>query len=72
MLVHDWPGFHRDDGFGGRWAVAQSTVGSLCVVVFPPLFNQDLRLAKAVEDLAIEQFVAEPGIEALAVSVLPR
>ena len=61
MLVHDRPGFHRDDGFGGRWAVAQSTVGSLGVVVFPPLFNQDLPFAKAVEDLAIEQFVAEPG-----------
>src|SRR3954467_2097492 len=31
-----------------------------------------LRLAQGVEDLAIEQFVPEPGIEALDVAVLPR
>jgi len=23
MLVHDWLGFHRDDGFWGWWAVTQ-------------------------------------------------
>jgi len=39
MLVHDWPGFHRNDGLRGRWAVAQSTVGSPGVVVFPPFFQ---------------------------------
>lgn len=37
----------------------------------PPLFDQDLRLFEAIEDFAIEQLVAEPGIEALAVAVLP-
>ncbi len=42
MLLHDWPGFHRDDGFAGRWAVAQSTVWSFGVVVFPPAFDYDL------------------------------
>jgi len=35
------------------------------------LFDQDLRLAKAVEDLAIEQFIAEAGIEAFAIAILP-
>ena len=70
--MHDRPWVHRDDGFRGRWAVAQSTVGSFGIVVFPPLFDQDLRLTQAVEDLAVEQFIAEPGVEALAVSVFPR
>ena len=28
MLVHDRPGIHRNDGFRGWWAVAQSTVRS--------------------------------------------
>ncbi len=35
-------GFHRDDGFQCRWAITLSTVGPLGVVVFPPLFDQDL------------------------------
>src|SRR5881409_2242112 len=42
------------------------------VVVTTPALDDDLRLAKGVEDLAIEQFVPQPGIEALDVSVLPR
>jgi hypothetical protein len=38
------------------------TVGSDCVVVVPPSFDQDLSVAQRVEDFAIEQFVSEPGI----------
>ena len=34
--------------------------------------HHDLRLAQAVEDLAVEQLVAEPGVEALDEAVLPR
>ena len=38
----------------------------------PPLsFDQHLRLGEAVEDLAIEQFVAERPIEALIIAILP-
>ena len=69
--MHDRPLFHLDDGFRGWWAVAQSTVWSLRVVVFPPFFDQDLGFAQAVEDFAIEELVPEAGIEAFAVSVLP-
>ena len=57
MLVHDWPRFHRDDGFRGRWAVAQSTVRAFGVVVFPPFFDQDLGFPQRVEDLPVQQFV---------------
>ena len=71
-VVHDWPLIHLDDGFGGRWAVIQSTVWSFCVVVFPPFFDQDLCLAQAVEDFAVQELIPEPGIEAFAVSVFPR
>ncbi len=71
MLVDDWPGFHRDDGFRGWWAVAQGTMWSFCIVVLPPLFNQNLRFSQAVEDLPVQQFIPEAGVEALAVSVLP-
>ena len=34
------------------------------VVVFPPLFDDDLRLLQAVEDLPVEQFIPEPSVEA--------
>ena len=63
MLVHDRFLVRRDDGFRSRWAVAQSTVWSLRVVVFSPFFDDDLRLFQVVEDLAIKQLVPEAGIE---------
>ena len=72
MLVHGRPLVYWDDGFRGWRAVAQSTVGSDGVVVSPPLFDDDLSLFEGIEDLPIQQFVPEAGIEGLAVSVLPR
>jgi len=63
---------HLDYGFWRRRAIAQSTVWSFGVVVFPPFFDQDLRFTQAVEDLAIQELISEPGIEAFAVSVFPR
>ncbi len=44
---------------------------SLRVVVLAPLLDDDPRLGQAVEDLAVEEFVAKLCIEALAVAVLP-
>ena len=44
---------------------------SLCVVVFPPLFDDYLCFPKAVEDFSVEQFISEPTVKALAVSMLP-
>lgn len=56
---------------GAGWPGAQGTVRAFRVVVFPPLFDQDLGFAQALEDFAFQELVAEPGIEALTVSVLP-
>ena len=53
MLVHDQPLVHRDDGLWSRWAVAQSTMWSLGVVVFPPLLDYDFRFFQSVEDFSI-------------------
>ena len=47
-------------------------MGTLRVVVQTPALDDDPRLREAVEDLTVEQFVAELGIEALAVAILPR
>ena len=45
---------------------------ALGVVVPPPGFDDDPRLGEAVEDLAVEELVAELRVEALAGAVLPR
>lgn len=68
--MRDWPLVHLDDGFWGRWAVAQGTVGSFCVVVFPPSFDDDLCFSEREEDLPVQQFVSEPRIEALDIAIL--
>ena len=72
MLVHGGPRVHRDDGFR-RWAtVSQGAVGPDGVVMATLFLDQDLGLLQGVEDLSVEEFVAESGIEAFAISVLPR
>ena len=50
MLVHDRFLVHRDDGFRSRWAVAQCTMRPLRVVMFPPLFDDNLRFFQGVKD----------------------
>jgi hypothetical protein len=47
-------------------------VGSFCVVMLPPFFDQDLCLTQAVEYFSIQELVSEPSIEAFAIAVLPR
>ena len=42
------------------------------IVVTAPTLDYDLGFPQRVEDLAIEQFVTQAGIEALDVAVLPR
>jgi len=41
------------------------------VVVATPFLDQDLGFAQGVEELAVEEFTAEPGIEAFTVAVQP-
>lgn len=46
--------------------------GSYRVVVFTPLLDDDGNLPWAVEDFAVEKFVARFAVEGLAITVLPR
>ena len=71
MLVHDRPGCHRHDGFRSWWVVAQSIMRSLCIVLFPQNFDDDLGFFQGVEVFAVQQFIPEAGIEAFAAAVLP-
>ena len=50
---------------------AHSTVWSFGVVVSAPLLDLDLGFAQAAKDLAVEQFVALPHVEAFAIPALP-
>src|SRR5262249_55976785 len=71
-----WPGLRRwararHDGFRCWRPIVERGVRPDGVVVPPPTFDDHSCLLQAVEDLAVEQFVAEPGVEALAEAVLP-
>ena len=46
-------------------------MGSDGIVVPAPAFDHDLRFFERIEDLAIEELVAQAGVEAFYVSVLP-
>lgn len=70
--MHGWPLVHRDDGLWSRWAVAQSTVGSFGIVVFSPVFDDNLRLTQRVENFPVQQLVAHSPVEAFAIAILPR
>src|SRR5690606_6590066 len=41
------------------------------IVVASPCLDDDLCLGEAIEDLPVEQFIAQLGVEALAIAVLP-
>lgn len=70
-LLHEGPRVHRDDGFGRGGAVSQGALGPDCVVEAAPFLDQDLGFAQGVEELAVEEFIAETGIEAFTVAILP-
>src|SRR5438067_7223456 len=56
----------------GRCAIADRGMRPQGLVVTTPAFDDDLRFPQRVEDLAIEQLVAQPGIETLDEPILPR
>ena len=71
MLVHGGPRVHLDDGFRRWGTVSQGAVRPDGVVVATPSLDQDLSFAQGVEELAVEEFIAETGIEAFTVAILP-
>src|SRR5579872_1629158 len=52
--------------------IFQRRVWPFGVVVDAPAFRQHLRFLQRVEDLSVEKLIAQSGVEALAVAVLPR
>ena len=55
-----------------RGEVAVRAVGSVFVVVDAPVLDQDLGFEQVVELPAVQEFVAEPAVEAFDPRVLPR
>lgn len=70
--MHDRLLIHLEGGFRCREPITEGAVWPLGVIVAPPVLDDDLGFPKRVEDLAVQEFVSEPGIEALRVAVLPR
>src|ERR687883_664022 len=62
--------WHKD--LRGGSPVADRSMRAHGVVVTAPALDDDLRLAQRVEDLAVEQLVAQSRIETLDKAVLPR
>ena len=69
--MHRWPLVDGHDALWRRGSVAQGAVGADGIVVASPPLDQDLSLAERIEQLPVEQLVAEPGVKALAVAVFP-
>ena len=55
-----------------RRPVAERRVRPHGIVVLSPAYGDDPGFAKRVEDLAVQQLIAEPGVERLDEPVLPR
>ena len=72
MLVHGGPRVDRDDGFRGWGTVSQGAVRPNSIAVVVPFLDQDLGFAQGVKDLAVEEFIPKPGVEALTIPILPR
>src|SRR5580700_7375934 len=60
------------DGLWCRWPVAQRRVRPLRVVFQPPSLRQNLCLLQRVQDLAVQELIAQLPIETLTIPVLPR
>ena len=54
-----------------RSQVAQRAVETFAIVFTSPILEQDFGLEERVEELSVEELVAQPGVERLDVSVLP-
>ena len=59
------------DGFGCRWPVTHRRMVPDGVVMDTPALDHDLRLLEQVEDLTVEQLVAQLAVERFAVAALP-
>src|SRR5208283_1746307 len=66
------PRLLRQDCLWCRWPVAQRRVGALRVVFHAPPLRQNLCLLQRVENLAVQELIAQLSVETLAVPVLPR
>src|ERR687894_2362228 len=85
MVVHDRPERHGRGGrrsWPGKrsrpqydlwrgWDVAEGRVRPDCIVVPAPTLDDDLGFLERIEDLAVEQLVAELRVKALDKAVLP-
>ncbi len=66
-----WASGPSERQFPALGTVSQGAVRPDGVVVAAPFLDQDLGFAQGVEDLAVEEFIAKPGVEAHGIPILP-
>ena len=49
--------------FGPGETIGNELCGRTCIVMPPRRFNQDLRFSEVLEDLTVEQFIAQGAVE---------
>jgi hypothetical protein len=47
-------------------------VGPLCVVIYPPFFDHDLRLLQGIENLAVQALIPQLSVKAFPVAGVPQ
>lgn len=62
----------RDEDLWGWGPVTQRSVRTGRVVEAPPTFRIDACVSDCVQDLAIEKFVTDAGVETLDIPILLR
>ena len=67
-----WQFFSRDDDFRCRRSITQRAVRPDGVVVDAPLLDDHLCFSQRVEDLSVQQLIAQLAVEGFAVAILPR
>jgi hypothetical protein len=70
LVVPDDPCGHY--GLRSRWAVIQGAVWPEGVVFHSPTLDEYLSFLEGIEDLSVQQFVAEFLVETFTVAVFPR
>ena len=72
--VPQGPATSSDGSFPTKGSVVMRdrSQSSVRIVVAASSFDEELSLPERVEDFGVQQLVAKPGPEALAVAVLPR
>jgi hypothetical protein len=62
---------HSENSLRCRWIVIPSIMRIYLIIFLPPLFYQHFNLVKCGKDLPVKQFISEPAVKRLNITILP-